>query len=68
MVMLLLGIRRLFNTKEFDRPEETERLKRELDGKQDVISGNSVFHDFLGRGAAGESAPAARQGYRGAGK
>ena len=33
MVMLLLGIRRLFNTKEFDRPEETERLKSEIERK-----------------------------------
>lgn len=68
MVMLLLGIRRLFNTMEFDRPEETERLKSEIERKHDVISDNSVFHEFLARGAARRSGPAAHHGYRGAKK
>lgn len=49
MIMLLLGIHRLFNSHEFDNPQETSRLKKDIEERKNVISGHSIFHQFLAR-------------------
>lgn len=52
MVMVLLGIRRLFNVHEFDDSERTVRLRDDVRKRHDVISQDSVFHRFLARNSS----------------
>lgn len=49
MIMLLLGIHRLFNTDEFDNPNDTRNLRKDISDETRVITGHSIFHQFLVR-------------------
>lgn len=46
MVMVLISIGRLSKGMQFDDPEKTSELKKEIDENVNVVTGNSVF-DYL---------------------
>lgn len=50
MVTLLLGVNRMFHTGIEERErDDAERLKKDLESEDNVITPHSVFHPFLGR-------------------
>lgn len=49
MVLLLVGMRNVFNPEDTATEEETRRLRSDLSGTHSGISEESVFHRFLGR-------------------
>ncbi len=49
MIMILLGIHRLFNGNEFDNPKMTNKLRQDVEKDGEVISDHSIFHQFLAR-------------------
>ncbi len=53
MMVLLLGVNRMFR-QGIDEPEAdaAERLKKDIEHEDDVITPHSLFHAFLGRGAS----------------
>lgn len=64
MVMILLSIGRLARGSQFDDPDKTSVLKREIEEKNDVITHNSAF-DYLmiGResGRSSSNGPSSRK-------
>ncbi len=53
MMALLLGMNRMFrHGTEEPESDTAARLKRDIEREDDVITPQSVFHAFLGRGAS----------------
>ncbi|MDE6143140.1 MAG: hypothetical protein K2F94_03580 [Muribaculaceae bacterium] len=49
MAAILLGIRRLVNFDDYDDPQSTIMLEREVEEDEKLISGNNVFRGILER-------------------
>ncbi|MDE6409376.1 MAG: hypothetical protein K2K81_03910 [Muribaculaceae bacterium] len=49
MVMILLGINRLFTGSLQTEEEETNQLRNDVNDKDDVLTSQNVFRKFLGR-------------------
>lgn len=47
MVMVLLGIRQLTHFEGFEDSEETRHLKKEVEERDEVMSGNSIFSNLV---------------------
>lgn len=57
MVLILLGINHLFSGNFATREQDAERMRHDVDHKEDVITDDSVFHNLVSneRGRASSS-------------
>lgn len=55
MVMVLLSIGRLSKGMNFDDPEKTSELKKEIGEDVNVVTGNSVFDYLVAKRVSGKS-------------
>lgn len=49
MASVLLGIHNIFIPEDKSKERGTDKLKQEVENQDDVMTGGSVFHNFLAR-------------------